>query len=325
MAPKFFSYSSLDKSTDVWTNVPLTATIDILLVDEAGQTPPEVGVALFGLAQKAVVVGDIKQIEPLWALPQKIDAGTLLRNRLINNYSDQRFNDQYMHRGALVSNGSIMKLAQNACNYTEENVQERGMMLKEHRRCYDQIIDYCNALAYGGQLIPMKGRQSADATFPAMGLVHVEGNSAVFNQERSNKNEAKAIANWLVANKAILEANGKTIENQVGIITPFVRQKKELSNELSKIGLNVNIMKIGTVHALQGAEREIILFSSVYGDGDTKGQMFFDRDNKPNMLNVAVSRAKTSFIVFGNERIFDRKANTPSGILSRYLESMPLY
>ena len=33
----------------------------------------------------------------------------------------------------------------------------------------------------------------------------------------------------------------------------------------------------------------------VYGKGDS-GTMFFDRDNKPNMLNVAVSRAKENFI-----------------------------
>ena len=78
-------------------------------------------------------------------------------------------------------------------------------------------------------------------------------------------------------------------------------------------------MKIGTVHALQGAERPVILFSSVYGPGDT-GTMFFDRDNKPNMLNVAVSRAKDSFIVFGNKNIFDSQTLKPSGILARHLK-----
>ena len=77
-------------------------------------------------------------------------------------------------------------------------------------------------------------------------------------------------------------------------------------------------MKLGTVHALQGAERPIVLFSMVYGAGDC-GTMFFDRDNKPNMLNVAVSRAKDSFIVFANPGILNPKAHTPSGILARHL------
>lgn len=47
--------------------------------------------------------------------------------------------------------------------------------------------------------------------------------------------------------------------------------------------------------------------------------MFFDRDNKPNMLNVAVSRAKDNFIVFANTKILDKNKKTPSGILANHL------
>jgi superfamily I DNA and/or RNA helicase len=87
---------------------------------------------------------------------------------------------------------------------------------------------------------------------------------------------------------------------------------------LKNAGLNIDTLKLGTVHALQGAERPIILFSMVYGKGDS-GTMFFDRDNKPNMLNVAVSRAKDNFIVFANTEILDKKSKTPSGILANHL------
>lgn len=89
--------------------------------------------------------------------------------------------------------------------------------------------------------------------------------------------------------------------------------------QLKQVGFDVVRMKIGTVHALQGAEKEIVLFSTVYGDGDVS-TMFFDKGNKPNILNVAVSRAKESFIVFGNERIFNEEAKTPSGLLRSYLQ-----
>jgi len=112
------------------------------------------------------------------------------------------------------------------------------------------------------------------------------------------------------------------LEDIVGVITPFAGQKRELKKALSKIGLNVNEMKIGTVHALQGAERPLILFSTVYNKEES-GSMFFDRDNKPNMLNVAVSRAKDSFIVFGDKGIFHSR-NTPSGILGKYLKEMKI-
>jgi superfamily I DNA and/or RNA helicase len=40
--------------------------VDFLIVDEAGQVSPEVGLASFGLAKQAVIVGDIQQIEPVW-------------------------------------------------------------------------------------------------------------------------------------------------------------------------------------------------------------------------------------------------------------------
>lgn len=42
-------------------------------------------------------------------------------------------------------------------------------------------------------------------------------------------------------------------------------------------------------------------------------------DNSPNMLNVAVSRAKRSFLVFGDMDIFDPSLNHPSSILAKYL------
>lgn len=63
----------------------------------------------------------------------------------------------------------------------------------------------------------------------------------------------------------------------------------------------------------------LLFFSSVY-DSNQKGRNFFF-DNGPNMLNVAVSRAKDSFLVFGDIDIFDAGSNKPSGILSRYIKT----
>ena len=60
---------------------------------------------------------------------------------------------------------------------------------------------------------------------------------------------------------------------------------------------DVEKVTIGTVHRLQGAERPIVCFSLVEGP-DQAGGSFIDRD--ASLLNVAVSRAKRSFIVFAN-------------------------
>ncbi|MBV8401968.1 MAG: DNA2/NAM7 family helicase, partial [Acetobacteraceae bacterium] len=39
--------------------------IDLIIVDEAGQVGPHVGMAAFSLANRAIVVGDVHQIEPV--------------------------------------------------------------------------------------------------------------------------------------------------------------------------------------------------------------------------------------------------------------------
>jgi len=322
MAPKFFSSFKFFKKGEDGKNIfdtpPLFDFIDLLIVDEAGQVSPEVGIATFSLAKQAVIVGDVKQIEPVWNITNKIDIGNLKKCELINDYEDFIYEKEFDPKGFLSSTGSIMKMAQNACNFKEKGIVEKGVILVEHRRCYDEIINYCNVLAYNGQLIPLKGKAKNDLLFPPMYCIHIEGNSTTSNTSRHNQNEVNAIVNWLVKNRTVIEDKYEKLENAVGIITPFVGQKNSLRYALKKAGFNVDILKLGTIHALQGAERPIILFSMVYGKGDS-GTMFFDRDNKPNMLNVAVSRAKDNFIVFANTEILDKKAKTPSGILSNHL------
>lgn len=323
-APNFFSYSKFFKKAQDGTNIydspPLFNFIDLLIVDEAGQVTPEVGIPTFALAKQAVVVGDIKQIEPIWSVSNKIDIGNLKKSEIINDYDNLIYEDEYDAKGFLSSTGSLMKMAQNACSYKETLSHEKGVFLSEHRRCYDEIISYCNTLAYDGKLIPLRGKAKDDLLFPPMYCIHTEGGSEKDESgSRFNLNEVKAITDWLKENKQKIEDMYKTIEESVGIITPFTAQKNKLISALKQAGFKTDYFKIGTVHALQGAERPIILFSMVYGEEDT-GIKFFDRDNKPNMLNVAVSRAKDNFIVFANTKILDKRASTPSGILSKFLK-----
>lgn len=328
MAPHFFNYSkSYNDDKNLLDTPPLFDFIDLLIVDEAGQVSPEIGVPAFSLAKQAMVVGDIKQIEPVWNCGTKVDIGNLRKCELITDYDDEIVTGVYAKKGFLCSSGSLMQMAQNACGFQEPGADEKGVLLEEHRRCYNEIISYCNELAYNGLLKPMRGKAPRNLLFPPMGLYHVEGLASQNNTERYNTAEADAIAQWLLDNEARIlayytgEGTDKkydSIEDVVGIITPFVAQKRTLIASLKKAGFKTGKMKIGTVHALQGAERPIVLFSTVYSPGEV-GTMFFDRDNKPNMLNVAVSRAQDNFIVFGNKAILNKKLPSPSGILARYL------
>lgn len=327
MAPKFFTYSKFlgkdEQDNPTFSYEPLLDFIDTLIVDEAGQVPPEIGVASLALAKRTIIVGDVKQIEPVWNISTKIDLGNLKEEKLIEDYADPVSEKEYLPKGFLSSCGSLMQMAQNACRRKESQCPERGVILVEHRRCYNEVIRYCNELAYHGILCPLRGNAKSDNLFPPMLCIPVEGKSEVRTNTRWNTREVEAICNWLSGNREAIihryaKRKGDCLEDFVGIITPFVGQKNQLQKALRKSGFDVSRMKLGTVHALQGAERPIVLFSMVYGVGDC-GTMFFDRDNKPNLLNVAVSRAKDSFIVFANPGILNAEAHTPSGILARHL------
>jgi len=340
MAPKFFTYSLFikDSKTKIkFENPPLINFIDLLIVDEAGQVSPEVGMATFSLAKRSIVVGDVKQIEPIWSVPKKVDIANLSRYGLVSSTKDNKKIEQFLDYGFLGSSGSIMKLAQKSSRFHQSTKLERGMFLTEHRRCYDEIIEYCNKLAYHGLLQPLKGK-AAKSPLKPMEFIAVDGDSISVGSSRANKNEAETIAKWLTENQARILKHYQSIEdaeaqslnrsskrillsNIVGIITPFTGQKWILRSNLKKHGIDINGLTIGTVHALQGAERAVILFSSVYGRNNMGSQFFFDSGE--NMLNVAVSRAKDSFIMFGCEDLFKGEVSKiPSKMLYKHIRDL---
>lgn len=306
MLPKFFSayYNG--------QNIPLDNFIDLLIIDEAGQVSPEVAGASFVLAKKALLIGDTKQIEPVWSIPKAIDVHNLVKAKIAENIEQAL--EYIENKGISASSGSAMVIAQQRSRFQKFDVG--GMYLLEHRRCLPEIISYCNELAYGGHLKLLRNSIKSGYQLPHIGYAHVNGIMRRNGGSLSNEFEAQAIANWIADNQEHLSNMYPEIElkNIIAIITPFSKQWQLINERLKKIGIHG--LTVGTVHALQGAERPIIIFSTVY-DTTYQSTYFFDR--KINLLNVAVSRAKDSFLVFGNMSVFDMKSNSPSGLLARYL------
>jgi len=299
--------------------------VDLLIVDEAGQVLPEVAGASFALSKKALVIGDTKQLEPIWSVPSSVDIGNLLSAGLLPN---EDYDDTYQRLseiGKTAASGSVMQIAQTLTRYHYDSELARGMFLYEHRRCFDEIISYCNALCYQGKLVPKRGMK-ADAKdrcdgLPAMGYLHIDGICQKSSSSRLNVHEAQTIAAWLASNRDSLEAAyGQPLHKVVGVVTPFGGQVEAIStacrNAGIKVGNDTEEMTVGTVHSLQGAERPVVIFSSTYTKHADGG--FIDR--RPSMLNVAVSRAKDTFLVFGDMDIFEPAPKTkPRGLLASYL------
>lgn len=295
---------------------------DLLLVDEAGQVSPEVGAAAFALARQAVVVGDTYQIEPVWGLSPALDAQNLRRVGLDPATCPAAYR---------VSAGSLMRLAQAATPFQLTNYpQARGLLLRQHRRCKPEIIRYCDQFVYAGQLESFPVTTKFDALgLPPLGYLHIAGECTSEGGSRQNQPEAEAIARWLSLKKPELLAAQRSVAPGgsapglyaiVGIVTPFSSQRTAIQQALRAQGLGADNITVGTVHALQGAERPIILFSPVY-DASHRGSYFFDQGY--NLLNVAVSRAKEAFLVFGNRCLFNPSLDTPSGNLAKLLFAEP--
>ncbi|MRT92081.1 AAA domain-containing protein [Ancylomarina sp. 16SWW S1-10-2] len=330
--PGFCSYMS--KTSDDWIQKPIYELFDLLIVDEAGQVSPEIAVPSFSLAKQALVVGDIHQIEPVWTIAYpKIDEGNLQKSMLL---SESSFYD-WQNKGVLCSSGSLMRLAQLASNY-QVNDSLKGALLTEHRRCVDELVAFSNEYIYDGLLEPKVGSfdgitlnkmndksELLELKLPPLCYLNIRGKSDKKYGSTYNVNEAEGIAKWIALwgevivdhyNKGKKTNKRKTLKDIIGIVTPFSAQKGEILKQLKHYQIKDTIT-VGTVHALQGAEREMVLFSPAYGINH-KGGLFFD--NGFNMLNVALTRAKKHFIVMGNMSLFNPAlSKKPSGGLAKYL------
>ncbi|WP_413721907.1 AAA domain-containing protein [Sodalis sp. RH24] len=297
---------------------------DLLIVDEAGQVLPEVAAASFALAKKALVIGDTEQIAPIWNSLPGIDMGNMVEENILPGGTQEELTDAYAlmcDSGKSAASGSVMKVAQFNSRYQYDLDLVRGMYLYEHRRCFDNIIGYCNALCYHGKLQPKRGAQK-ETLLPAMGYLHIDGLGQQTNGgSRYNAFEAGTIAAWLASHKEEIERHyDKPLHKVVGVVTPFSAQVNAIKAALRKLDINCSgdedSLTVGTVHSLQGAERAIVLFSPVYSKHEDGG--FIDSDS--SMLNVAVSRAKDSFLVFGDMDLFEiQPGSSPRGLLAKYV------
>lgn len=299
MLPKnFLAYDGNEKKSFHLFNY-----IDLLIVEEAGQVTPEIAAPAFSLAQRALVVGDESQIPPVWGLAGAVDAALALQYGVIEKKEDFSL---LAESGLNCSASNSMKVAKNACKYNKEPF--RGLFLSEHRRCYNEIIAFCNQLIYKEQLQPKRGNGKEDTTYPLralpqMGYKNIPAeHAAQAGVSRYNKTEARAIVAWLKARypairQAYQDSDSRLKPDEIlAVITPFKAQAQLIRSYIAKeMPREATFITVGTVHTFQGAERKIILFSTVYGAKDSG--YFIERN--PNLVNVAVSRAQDSFLIFG--------------------------
>ncbi|MDD5160496.1 MAG: AAA domain-containing protein [Sulfuricurvum sp.] len=150
-------------------------------------------------------------------------------------------------------------------------------LLKEHYRCHPKIIDFCNKKFYDNELIILSKEENSESP-----LVLV--NTAEGNHARGNSNQRQID---VIKNEILPCLNVKSL----GVISPFRDQVTKLSSEIvQELGIEID-----TVHKYQGREKDIIIITTVV---DQENEFADD----PNLLNVAVSRAKDQLYIVVSDR-----------------------
>lgn len=233
-----------------------------------------------------------------------------------NQESESAITGSRVKAGASLSKSDLYK-----DNLFEDGIN--GLLLTEHRRCLDQLISYSNDFIYNGQLEPKRGRQPAinlDFIKGNKGYVHVDYSSERHGKSRINKLEAYTIAAWIdTHSQTLIDLYDKPIHQIVAVVTPYKPQSLGIKKALKQYHSSFEKITVGTVHALQGAERPIVLFSLVASPQD--GLSFLNRQY--NLLNVTISRAKDYFVFFGNMNTLAMTSHTPLGNLRRWLLDNP--
>ena len=152
-------------------------------------------------------------------------------------------------------------------------------LLREHYRCVPAIINFCNQKFYNDNLIVMTKPDGEE--MPVIAVKTVVGNHS---RDHVNQREIDVICNEIIPQLTCPN-------DEIGIIAPYNMQVDALKQALA------NRIEVATVHKFQGREKDVIIMSVV----DDQITEFAD---DPNLLNVAVSRAKKKFVlvVSGNEQ-----------------------
>ena len=275
-----------------------------VVMDEAAQaSEPDLVSAATHAAQRLVVVGDHQQLGPV--VTQK-NLCALYLHALEISFLERMLKDPARLRASVML-----------------NVQHRmhpSIRQFPSKRFYESKLLDKVSIPFRPELQNLWPQEREHCCFVDCETPHSMNLAGETSQEGQNslKNvgeaEIAALACSVLLQKGCSPA-------EIAIITPYAAQHMEIRAKLDKAtGVKSRSLLVGTVHALQGSEREFIIFSCVRsfsqevqdissaeaatrGDSVALHEMCERRLGivaNPKLLNVALTRAKYGLICIGN-------------------------
>ncbi|MFE2551758.1 DEAD/DEAH box helicase [Streptomyces sp. NPDC059355] len=276
---------------------------DLVVIDEASQCSIPSVLPLLFRAKRALIIGDPMQLGHIPGITAQQERQARVRAGL----SAAQLED---HRLAYHVYASYHAAAQHG---------EAALLLDEHYRCHPAIADIVNGYCYEGQLqvltdvrrqVPASDPFGKADPAPVLGWVDVpHGESARGSGDRSWRNAAEAGRVRETVDDLLLRLPE---DATVGVVTPFKAQKEALA----RVWADDERVRVGTVHAFQGGQRDVMVLSPV-ATGNTPPRTTHWVAGQVNLWNVAVTRAKSQLITVGSHAFWQEQAGLPALLAER--------
>nr|WP_233357442.1 AAA domain-containing protein [Halococcoides cellulosivorans] len=241
-------------------------SVDVAVIDEAGQLTEPGALAAIALADRFVLVGDHHQLPPV--VQSDPDAGATLSRSLF-----ERLIDTY---------------------------PEAGVMLTKQYRMAQRIQAFPSREFYDGRLRPADGETAAQqiadlASVDAAALpAHLRRRVAFVDPDGDdegavNPREADTVEEIVAAYRA-----AGVPDESIGVIAPYRAQVAAIERRVPES------ITVDTVDRFQGSSREVIVLSFV-GTGSLDGPIFEDY----RRVNVALTRAKKALVLVGDREALE--------------------
>jgi|GEM_PF-426912 len=268
-------------------------SIGWLLIDEAGQaTLPSVCGAIWR-AQRCIVIGDTLQIPPVVTIPGGL--GRLLQEEFGVGeewspllHSAQSLADRVSKYGTYVGRGDVAGRAGMANGGGTAGIWT-GAPLRAHRRCSEPMFSISNAIAYNGQMVRVTPERVIDIPTGVSGWIDVVPITVSGHMVTEELQVAEDLIRMLVG-----------FGGKIFVISPFRSVVEVCGSELKQL----YGVECGTIHSFQGKEAEVVILVLGTDTGAVAARNWVAES--PNMLNVAVTRAKDRLYVIGSREAWGR-------------------
>ncbi|MBS1607055.1 MAG: ATP-binding protein [Bacteroidetes bacterium] len=252
-------------------------SIGWLLIDEAGQaTLPSVCGAIWR-AQRCIVIGDTLQIPPVVTIP-----------RALGRFFQDKYGVGEEWSPLLHSAQFLADRVSTYGTYVGSSIWT-GAPLRAHRRCSEPMFSVSNAIAYNGQMVKVSRDAGREYPTGISGWIDVVPITVSGHAVTEELQVAEDLIRMLVGFGA-----------RIFVISPFRSVVESCGSRFRQL----YGVECGTIHSFQGKEAEVVILVLGTDRGAVAARNWVAES--PNMLNVAVTRAKDRLYVIGSREAWGR-------------------